>query len=710
MLVYDNITINASNRKVDKNGFLKVKSCNITKEQVAPYFGSEIPNWREFGLDSKTIYYVYRPETELAKAADTFNNLPLTRDHIEVAVDDVPKERIVGSLGDRAEYKAPYLTNSLMVYDKTDIDNILNGNKKELSCGYRYTPVKKSGEWHGQHYDFVMTDIVGNHVALVKEGRAGHDVVVADSKPDFEEKGNTMTEDETRVNGQWEDDDDIEWITVRGTHIPIKKGEDKGKAIENFFKRNEEAKKGIKNAFERINKTLKEGASSKQKEPKVDYYVDKDEDSGLYSVRMKTKDRNGRELTPSLKTFESQTEAYKFADEMKEQARNAKKEKSSKENTSWTDLYKHFRDEFDKVEKMPTRKERVDHLRKLGEEKGFSENAINTAIKKWDVLPDDYVIFESEAKQYWEDYHKDDPVMSEYDSYEDWFKESKENGYILPEEKNKNEEPKKEEESSSSEEYFTVEEEDGDSRDFKSLSEAKSFASKWRKEGKSTVRVFRCKDDEDGEPLYAKVVHDSAIPDEQDKPETAGEEKAEQEESKMTDENKEALAEDKCAKDEKDIEGKEKKAFAEGVDYGEEKEKSEPKKLDSEHESEGTKKADEKKKEEKEAEDKCTKDSALTMDIDTIKAQVREEVIADFKAREEARKSVESIVGEINVMAFDSCSDIYKLACEKEGLPVNEIVSYKDALTGYLAGKSKLTVDASPVSGSNEECFKDIRV
>lgn len=412
MLVYDNITINASNRKVDKNGFLKVKSCNITKEQVAPYYGSEIPNWREFGLDSKTIYYVYRPEAELAKAADTFNNLPLTRDHIEVAIDDVPKERIVGSLGDRAEYKAPYLTNSLMVYDKTDIDNILNGNKKELSCGYRYTPVKKSGEWHGQHYDFVMTDIVGNHVALVKEGRAGHDVVVADSKPIFEEKGNTMTD--------------------------IK--EDK--------------------------------------------------------------------------------------------------------------------------------------------------------------------IIESENP----------------------------------------------------------------------------------------------------------ITNDKAIPDEQDKPETAGEEKAEQEESKMTDENKEALAEDKCAKDEKDIEGKEKKAFAEGVDYGEEKEKSEPKKLDSEHESEGTKKADEKKKEEKEAEDKCTKDSALTMDIDTIKAQVREEVIADFKAREEARKSVESIVGEINVMAFDSCSDIYKLACEKEGLPVNEIVSYKDALTGYLAGKSKLTMDASPVSGSNEECFKDIRV
>ena len=205
----------------------------------------------------------------------------------------------------------------------------------------------------------------------------------------------------------------------------------------------------------------------------------------------------------------------------------------------------------------------------------------------------------------------------------------------------------------------------------------------------------------------SKTTNDKAIPDEQDKPETAGDVKAEKEDKTMDEVKTKALADDKCAKDE---ESKEEKTFAEGVDYGEEKEKKEPKKLDSEHESEGAKKADEKKKDEKEAEDKCTKDSALTMDIDTIKAQVRAEMVEDFKAREEARKSVEPIIGDVNVMAFDSCNDIYKLACEKEGLPVNEIVSYKDALTGYMAGKAKLAEDASPVSGSNEECFKDIRV
>jgi hypothetical protein len=40
----------------------------------------------------------------------------------------------------------------------------------------------------GEKYDGVMRDIVGNHVALVKEGRAGADVVVGDSKLQLKRK------------------------------------------------------------------------------------------------------------------------------------------------------------------------------------------------------------------------------------------------------------------------------------------------------------------------------------------------------------------------------------------------------------------------------------------------------------------------------------------------------------------------------------------
>ena len=230
-----------------------------------------------------------------------------------------------------------------------------------------------------------------------------------------------------------------------------------------------------------------------------------------------------------------------------------------------------------------------------------------------------------------------------------------------------------------------------------------------------------------------KAKDEKEIPDEQEKPEKAGEENAlVKGEEEMTEEVKEALAEkevekvkeaeDACgkAKDEKDEKLESKKDFAEGVKYGEEKEKEEPKKLDSEHESEGAKKADEeeakKKKEaededkEEKKEDKMAKDSALAMDVDAIKQAVREEMKADFKAREDARKAVRSIVGDVNVMTFDSAEDIYKFACEQASMDVNDIVSYKDAFKGLTAGKSKLALDASSISGSNEECFADIRI
>lgn len=121
---------------------------------------------------------------------------------------------------------------------------------------------------------------------------------------------------------------------------------------------------------------------------------------------------------------------------------------------------------------------------------------------------------------------------------------------------------------------------------------------------------------------------------------------------------------------------------------------------------------EDKESEDKCAKDKCTKDekpAEMAMDIDAIKTEARQEVMDDFKAREEARQSVRSVVGDVNVMAFDSAEDIYKFACEKAGMNLNEIASYKSAFVGFKSAKGKLAMDASSV-GSNKECFKDIRL
>jgi uncharacterized protein len=169
-------------RSLDKDGRLHVAVTNLSKATVNPYKGSEIPGWEELGLDPDKIYQMLRDPEELRKAASTFNGVQLLRKHIPISVDDHQPWDVVGTTGTDAIYEDPYLKNSLHVWTQAAIDDIDSEDKRELSCGYHYRPEMTPGNFGAMPYDGVMRDIVGNHVALVKDGRAGPDVVVGDSK------------------------------------------------------------------------------------------------------------------------------------------------------------------------------------------------------------------------------------------------------------------------------------------------------------------------------------------------------------------------------------------------------------------------------------------------------------------------------------------------------------------------------------------------
>lgn len=1041
MLVFDRNRF-GSKREIDSNGYLRVSACNITKAQVRIYYGKEIPNWRDFNLDPDKIYNVYCPAEELKKALETFNNLPLTREHIEVNVNNVPKDKIVGSLGDSAQFKNPYVQNSLIVYDQKDIDWIMSGRKRELSCGYTYTPVQQSGEFNGLPYDFIMTDIVGNHVALVKEGRAGHDVMVADEnivydvmdkdgrnhdkkgwfceKPSFEsfedlenyaEENNLIEPFPEKYKGNTAEDvykelglgdknstkivSPIEDVTITRGNIHhlveennperktflfsgiatierptiVVKEEKDGKEFHKYFKvfssgdKNKPFVQIVRNApdgnfyttmmrmkLSQVSKKIKgqviyyspfhpaeEGRSSSQADDIItqdsgivkdffDEFVlfDFGKKSADDSIRLKMNGLNSRSAEENKLTsdediisqgygvvnifFADEEELPNFTenennnklldkgeesmvnDEFKEADHPRDKDgrftdkSSSGAGSSFKDdkdvdnywqgtgskesqeagTVKVMQKQLEDLKKMHKEilgkpgfvsledQERAHYIekdiKKLEEELGKHEKGGEGSEKK--------EVSQEKAEEYakwWnglsEQDKKDavmgiaskDPKIKELMG-EKLFKELSEG------KKESNGSEKKEESKESAvEKMYKKLSEQGmkgealeqaiyEKHGWEGVEEAKMISEYESGNPKHSLKeqeslVKSLKEDLDG---YKKIVSNferdgetgldyqhyknmverqegalkkaesqldwikrhtkkettnDEIPAKAGKPEKAGEEEAlTKGEEKMAEEVKEAVAEkvketkeekeveDACgkgkdakgAKDagidkrklideiggilkgkleeelwrtvmkkaeelayndsersaddkktvkdeaEKDLKGKEKEAFAEGVDFGEKKEKEEPKKLDSEHESEGTKKADEKEEkaeDKKEAKDKCTMDSQLAMDIDAIKAQVREEVMADFKARENARKAVRSIVGDVNVMAFDSAEEIYKFACEKAGMDLNEIVSFKDAFRGLSAAKgSKLALDASPISGSNEECFKGIRI
>lgn len=183
-LAYDSMQFAESARTIDDNGFLHVTGCAITKEQVAPYFGREIPNWQRLGLNPDSIYKLYRPAAEIKKAVESCNGIPIQLEHHEDLADAPAKETRIGSTGTDGEFKAPYLVNSLHFTDAKAIKRIQDGSMRELSLCYRYEPVAKRGTFDGEDYDLVMTNLSCNHVALVEKGRAGHDVFVKDSEPD----------------------------------------------------------------------------------------------------------------------------------------------------------------------------------------------------------------------------------------------------------------------------------------------------------------------------------------------------------------------------------------------------------------------------------------------------------------------------------------------------------------------------------------------
>lgn len=174
-----------SNRTYSADGHLHVSGCNISKANVCPYYGREIPNFQALGLDPNRIYRLYRDPEELRAAADSFRNLPLLIRHVPVTADFPQRDSWVGTVGSDISFDGTYLrAGQLSVWTQDAIGLIETDAQRELSSSYRYTADMTPGV-HPEYgaYDGVMRNIIGNHVAMVEEGRAGSDVRIEDSLP-----------------------------------------------------------------------------------------------------------------------------------------------------------------------------------------------------------------------------------------------------------------------------------------------------------------------------------------------------------------------------------------------------------------------------------------------------------------------------------------------------------------------------------------------
>lgn len=167
---------------VDLNGYIEIKGNPISKVGVFPYLGREIG-----APDPDAVYYVYRPEEELAspEAIESFKLMPLVDEHSMLGSEDeglTPAERkgVQGVIGEDVYFDPPYLRGNIKLYSEAAKGLVKSGAKRELSPGYRCIYDFTPGVFDGQKYDAIQRTIRANHLALVEEGRTGPDVAVLD--------------------------------------------------------------------------------------------------------------------------------------------------------------------------------------------------------------------------------------------------------------------------------------------------------------------------------------------------------------------------------------------------------------------------------------------------------------------------------------------------------------------------------------------------
>lgn len=173
----------------DDDGRLHVNDAVISKAVVNEYTGDEInqvmhgePGWRM--LEPERHYAMLRDPEELKKSVDTWDGLPLLWNHEPTSAKDHPAALTIGATGTNAKFEGDDLKNDLVIWPQHAIKAVDNGERHEISCGYAYRADMTPGTYKGQHYDGVMRDIKGNHVAMVSRGRVGAAAAIDHALPD----------------------------------------------------------------------------------------------------------------------------------------------------------------------------------------------------------------------------------------------------------------------------------------------------------------------------------------------------------------------------------------------------------------------------------------------------------------------------------------------------------------------------------------------
>lgn len=181
--------VDASNRSIDNNGMLTIKDSKFTRTGVFPYKARELGKAAEH-IDGNKVVYLYRPPEEVfdAESLKSFNNVLVTDEHPSEMLSPYNYSQYAkGHVIQGVRQDGKYMVGDVHVTSQDLINKIMDG-KSELSNGYYSDLIEESGETpEGEHYDFIQTNIQGNHLAVVSRGRAGVTCRLADAAMELED-------------------------------------------------------------------------------------------------------------------------------------------------------------------------------------------------------------------------------------------------------------------------------------------------------------------------------------------------------------------------------------------------------------------------------------------------------------------------------------------------------------------------------------------